>query len=232
MPTNFITQGKNIDLVLCVDGTGSMTPVGTEIKRLIRKLPSDIALRFADEGIDVDSMRVKIIVFRDYREDDSPMEQSPFFEIPEDNIDFAEFVDGITFEGGGDEKENGLEALYLAMKSDFRTGSIDNKQCIVLISDGDVIMPGESYCSGLPGYPVDMPEDIKGLAKLWESVGRGGGRSGGKSLIMYAPDFSRYHDVARELEGTEFLPVDLGRGETEKIDPRQIALIILQARYR
>jgi dolichyl-phosphate beta-glucosyltransferase len=65
------------------------------------------------------------------------MLESPFFELPSDEAEFSSFLSGVTATGGGDASENGLEALYLAMKSDFSTGPKD-RQVIVMFTDADL----------------------------------------------------------------------------------------------
>lgn len=47
------------------------------------------------------------------------MEESQFFILPEEKQEFYNFVSQIKAGGGGDEPESGLEALALALRSDF-----------------------------------------------------------------------------------------------------------------
>ena len=66
-----------------------------------------------------------MIAFRDYGVDSEPMLESKFFTLDGESGAFHEFVEGIEATGGGDEPESSLEALALAMKSDWvRTGSV------------------------------------------------------------------------------------------------------------
>ena len=109
----------NVDVVVCIDGTGTM---GQYID-YFKKNATSIFQKYIDEmnecGKNVQELRVKIIVFRDYAFDYDPMKESRFFDFDKDKDDLVRFINGIQAVGGGDEPENSLEALALAMKSDW-----------------------------------------------------------------------------------------------------------------
>ena len=138
MDVNTLQVKRNIDIVFCIDGTGSMAGCIEDVKNNAERFYIDIVKEKTDMGSDVDSMSIRIVVFRVYGYVDNAMVQSPFFELPADIVDFKQFLDDITAEGGGDANENGLEALYYAMQSDFYTGNKD-RQVIVLFTDADAL---------------------------------------------------------------------------------------------
>jgi len=162
---NIFGTKRNIDVVFCIDGTGSMSPCIESVKSNARRFHLEFVKAMTDLGSEIDSMRVKVVVFRDYKDDgEDAMQISPFYELPDDDAEFAKFLAGVSAKGGGDAPENGLEALYFAMKSDFTTGAKD-RQVIALFTDADALKLGER--KGEAQYPSDMV-DMKGLGDIWD----------------------------------------------------------------
>jgi len=113
------------------------------------------------------------------------MKESNFFTLPTEKKDFQNFVNNITADGGGDNGgENGLEALALAIKSDWTKFSDKQRHLIVIWTDE----PGHPLeKAGKPkSYPKNIPPDFNGLTDWWNGQGSIGSSS--KRLIMYAPD--------------------------------------------
>lgn len=165
-PTN--TSGfkcsRDIDIVMCIDGTASMLPIIDEIKKNTRTFYPRFVDEMQDAGEDFNVFRVKVIVFRDYGYDEKPMEESEFFILPDQVEEFDAFVQGIEAVGGGDVAENALEAIALAIKSDWTTGGKHRRHSIVVFTDAEALPLGKRADS--PGYPAGMPADINEL-KAW-----------------------------------------------------------------
>lgn len=208
---NFLSTKRNIDIVFCIDGTGSMTPCIDNVKNNAKRFYADFAKTMTDMGSDIDMMRIKVIVFRDYKCDgQNSMTESAFFELPAEEAEFSEYLDGIHATGGCDEDANGLEALYRAMMSDFTTGAKD-RQVIVLFADTTAIPLGKRRnCSE---YPRDMVDD-EGLLKTWMCMQDHPSklRERSKRLVMFAPAGSCYEDIKREYNRSIFTPVKIHRG--------------------
>ena len=212
MPDNIFGKKRNIDVVFCIDGTGSMAPCIESVKANAKRFHLEFVSAMTDLGSDIDSMRVRIIVFRDYKDDgDQSMVQSPFFELPQDSTEFDAYLADITASGGGDGPENGLEALYYAMKSDFTTGSND-RQVIVLFTDAEAL--DLKARAKEPGYPEDMVDE-KGLALLWSCAAQDSSvklRDRNKRLVMFAPDGTKYKELKGKLNRSLFEPVSMSEG--------------------
>ena len=212
MADNILGTKRNIDVVFCIDGTGSMGPCIESVKSNARRFHMEFVSAMTDLGSEIDSMRIKVIVFRDYKDDgDQSMVESPFFELPDDNADFEKFLSEVTANGGGDGPENGLEALYYAMKSDFTTGAKD-RQVIVLFTDAEAL--DLKARSGCPGYPSDMV-DKAGLIIMWSCSTQDGSlklRERNKRLVMFAPDKTKYQTLKSELNRSVFEPVNMSDG--------------------
>lgn len=203
---------RNVDIVFCIDGTGSMTPCLDSVKRNALNFQTQFAEEMTKINSDIDSMRIKIIVFRDYHDDkEESMQISRFYELPTDMEEFKSHMDSIVANGGGDSPENGLEALYYAMKSDFTTGPKD-RQIVVLFSDADAL-PLLQRKEEI-GYPKDMVDE-NGLINLWACITQDSSiklRDKNKRLLIFAPDDTKYKKLASEFERCIFEPVNMAEG--------------------
>lgn len=204
---------RNIDIVFCIDATGSMAPCIDSIKANARRFHKEFVKKMTDLNSSITSMRIKLIAFRDYGEDGADaMSESRFFEFPDDQADFENCLAGITATGGGDDPENGLEALYCAMRSDFVTGTKD-RQVIVLFSDADALPLGAR--AGSQDYPADMVDD-DGFFNTWMCCsGQSAGlklRERSKRLVLFAPKNSQYEKISTKLNRSIFSPVTMDAG--------------------
>lgn len=226
MAGNILTTQRNIDVVFCIDGTGSMGPCIENVKSNARRFNMEFVAAMTNLGSDIDSMRVKIIVFRDYHDDgENSMLESPFFELPADNAEYEKYLADLeAFGGGRSPEENGLEALYYAMKSDFTTGSKD-RQVIVLFSDADALALRER--ADEPNYPADMVDE-DGLLSMWLCMVQDPDfklREKNKRLVIFAPDGTKYQELKSKLNRSVFSPVNMADG-LKDIDFTDIIKII------
>lgn len=208
---NFLTTKRNIDIVFCIDGTGSMTPCIENVKTNARRFYADFAKAMTEMGSEIDMMRIKIIVFRDYKCDgQNSMVESPFFELPSEDREFSAYLDGIQATGGCCEDANGLEAFYRAMQSDFTTGAKD-RQVIVMFADTTAIPLG--HRRNCAGYPKDMVDD-KGLLETWMCMQSHPSklRERNKRLVMFAPQGSCYEEMRQRYNRSIFTPVEIHNG--------------------
>lgn len=207
---NDVLAKRNIDIVFCIDGTGSMYCCIDNVKANAKRFYRDFADKMKKNGSVIDLMRIKFIVFRDYKSDDDAMVESPFFELPSDESDFVRYLDGIQANGGCGEDANGLEALYLAMKSDFTTGPKD-RQVIVLFADTSAIPLGKRR--KYRGYPRDMVDD-DGLIETWLCTQDHPSklRERNKRLVMFAPEGSCYEQMKKTYNRSVFTPVEIHGG--------------------
>ncbi|MCM1295439.1 MAG: VWA domain-containing protein [Muribaculaceae bacterium] len=208
---NIFGAKRNVDIVFCIDGTGSMSPCIESVKNNAKRFYADFAKAMTDMGSEIDMMRIKVIVFRDYKCDgQNSMVESPFYELPDEEREFSAYLDGIRATGGCGEDANGLEALYRAMKSDFTTGAKD-RQIIVLFADTTAIPLGaRKNCAG---YPSDMVDD-NGLLETWMCMQNHTSklRERNKRLVMFAPKRSCYEEMKQRYNRSIFEPVKIHSG--------------------
>jgi hypothetical protein len=58
-----------VDIVFCIDVTGSMTPILDAVKANALRFYDDVQANLTDKGKNVDELRVRIIAFRDFAAD-------------------------------------------------------------------------------------------------------------------------------------------------------------------
>lgn len=210
----------NIDIVMCIDSTGSMDPILDNVKRTARSFESLFKDAMRTEGKMVSQLRVKVISFKDYIIDAVPMRQSPFFTLPEEQNAFKAFLDSIEASGGGDEPENALEAIAMALESDWVSTGTKRRHVILLFTDASALPLRER--SGCRDYPPNMPKDLGELGNWWEGVSqfhRSSYEANAGRMVVFAPrkepwtqmrSWSRFwcsYNEKTGLEGTEMRDV-------------------------
>ena len=189
-----------IDVALCIDVTSSMQPILDTVKGMALSLYDDMVDALAKKRRRIIGFRVKVIAFRDYYYDGQyAMDESKFFNLPEQSVEFNEYVSGLKADGGGDEPENALEAIALAMKSDWVQALSSNEKArniIVVFTDASA-HPFEKAKEGVTQfYPDNMLTSLEDLKMAWEGQNSLGGASltdiyrmdpQAKRLIVYSP---------------------------------------------
>lgn len=163
-----------VDIVFCLDATGGVLGGSYHYLWGLRDNFSSFYSCLMDSADMVEKeiakVRVKCIVFKDYDENwsDIPMVESPFFELPEQNEELVAFISAIEIGGGGDTPENSLEALSLALKSDWTTGGTFRRHIVVMMTDAPGHKLGER--ATCPKYPRDIPETLDELTNWWHGT--------------------------------------------------------------
>jgi hypothetical protein len=216
------TAGTNlayaVDIVLCVDATASMGPTLDNVKHSALSFPNRLAQEMTAKGRGISSLRLKVIAFRDYgdRADDA-MYESPFFQVPADIDQFEKTVRALQPVGGGDEPESGLEALALAIGSDWETGLDKRRHVVVMFTDAPAHRLGDPSQTAAPTYPRSVPRSLEELFQRW---GTGQSRdahmeNSAKRLLVFAPETYPWTDIADDWNNTIFFPSEAGEGLEE-----------------
>lgn len=212
------TQGLNynVDIVMCIDCTGSMGGLLDNVKKNALKFYPDLKESCAKKDKEISELRIKVIAFRDFNADgDNALNETEFFKIPEQEDDFRHFINGLSPRGGGDEPENGLEALALAMKSDWTTGGDKRRHVIVVWTDAST-HPLETPITKNEYYPQDMPANLDELTNWWEDEQSGVMPSRtAKRLVIFAPDASAWTEIGLNWANTIHHPAKAGEGLTD-----------------
>ena len=204
----------SVDIVLCLDATGSMGGLIDRAKANALRFYEDLNNAMSEKDKVVDNLRVKVIAFRDYYVDgENSLRESPFFALPREAEDFAAFINPLSADGGGDEPETGLEALALAIKSDWSTSGDRRRQIIVVWTDAGV-HPLEANAESKPSnYPDDLPKNFDELTDWWE--GQAYMSMAAKRIIIYAPDSYGWTDIATHWNNSIHYPSKAGDGLSE-----------------
>ena len=197
-----------VDIVFCIDVTGSMTPILDQVKANALRFYSDVQSNLTAKGKTIDELRVRVVAFRDIVADgEAALQESPFFELPAEEAGFSNFVNGLFAEGGGDAPESGVEAVALAMTSPWTTRGDRRRQVIVVWTD----QPAHPLdASALPpAFAGRVPADFSALTDLWEDP-QGPLGSSSKRLILFAPDGPGWSDISSVWENVVHNPSQAG----------------------
>ncbi len=207
----------NVDIVMCIDATGSMGPLINLVKENALSFYNDFTARLAEAKKNVNEVRVRVIAFRDYLADGAnAMLTSQFFKLPEQSAEFEALVKGIEPKGGGDDPEDGLEALAYAIKSKWNKSEGKKRHVIVVWTDDATHDLG--FGKSASNYPDKMPKDFSELSEWW-GVGQSSNSvmdRKSKRLLIYAPAKESWKTVATTWDNAILFPSQAGQGLTDK----------------
>ena len=202
----------NVDMVFCIDATGSMTGVIDMVKENALNLYTDVSNAMAKKNKTIDKLRVRVVVFRDYVADgDDAMLVTDFFSLPEQTEDFERCVRSVQAFGGGDDPEDGLEALGYAIKSKWDTEGMKKRQVIVVWTDATTHELG--YGKSMPNYPKGMAKDFNELTAWWgDRQNSGFINQNAKRLLLFAPDGPYWNTISDTWDNVIHFPSIAGEG--------------------
>lgn len=217
--------GKNdlkyhVDLALCIDCTESMDNILNIVKSRALQFYDDVQNEMRRYGKEVDRLRVRVIAFRDYLAYDEekkkrtfcnePMMVTDFFELPAEAHKLEVSVKSLDPTGGGDEEEDGLEALAYAIRSDWDDSTAEKKRhVIVLWTDQPPHKLG--FGARASKYPKGMARDMRELSAWWGDSERPGLIDpGAKRLVLFAPNEGAWGTISDNWNMVVHLPSKAG----------------------
>ena len=214
-----ITYG--VDLVFCIDATQSMSPILGTVKDNALRLYKDFQEIMEQKHKTVSDLRIRIIAFRDYYYDkEKAMMVTDFFRFPDQAEEFKACIESIEADGGGDDEEDGLEALAYAMRSDWNTTTQKRRHVIVMWSDDGTHMLG--FGKSVSNYPANMPTDFNELSSWWGSRAAPGIMDeSAKRLIIFAPDKEYWNTITDNWNNVVQYESEAGKGLSD-YDYKQI----------
>lgn len=217
----------NVDMAFCIDVTGSMDNIIEIVQNNALNLYQDVKKCMEQKGKHVDTLRVRIIAYRDYLEDGADaMLVTNFFTLPQEADNLRKCVSSLVAKGGGDDPEDGLEALAYAIKSKWNTDSAKKRHVIVLWTDDDAHNLGFGKSSAY--YPKGMASDIRELTAWWGDVEEPGYMDQeAKRLVLFAPDMPGWKQVSDNWDKVLHYPSDAGNG-LKDVEYSQIISVISQ----
>lgn len=168
-----VSQEVMVDFVFVIDKTGSMQKYINAVRKNISGFTQTLIRR----GIDY---RIGLVLFSD--------DIGPVFQPTNNLTDFLGWLSGVKAMGGGDEKENALEALEaVAEQMKFRTGA---DRVAVLITDAPYHQVGED------GYGVTNHTTNSLIEELQLSEVR--------VFSIVPPRLENYNLISRKTRGNYF----------------------------
>ena len=228
IPDDVFPLGQRIcdaDIVLCLDVTAGMSPALQTLQGFAQSFHQNVVEMMDDRAITIRHLRMKVIGFRDfYCDGPYAIEESGFFNLPEETDSFAGFLNQLKARGGGDIPENSLEALALAMKSDWCSPSksyVRKRHIIVLISDSSAHALEDAKLHDCRFYPNEMPESYSEFVGWWcGSCGLDGKTAAmdqrAKRLVLFVPEECQpWTDIEDDFDSTLVQSIGPGEGGHE-----------------
>ncbi len=183
---------QSVEIVFCIDITSATQPLVGELKNHLYNLYKLLSDTKAKQAIVLDRLLVKIIAFRDlYYDGDEALYETDFYELPKQQHELNHFINSLECYGGGDEPESGLEALALAMRSNWQEmTNLHNRQLIVVITDA-AAHPLDVDKEKGSNYPADLPKNFDAITDEWNNKHRLT-----KKLVLFAPDAYPWSDMS------------------------------------
>lgn len=218
----------NVDIVMCIDCTGSMGGLLDTVKANALKFYPDLKARCDAKGKEISDLRIRVIGFRDLGYDkDKAITDSGFLTIPEQEDKFKEIVNSFVASGGGPEPESGLEALAMAINSDWTHDGDKRRHVIVVWTDASTHELGETGKDN-PQYPSEAPTNFDELTDWWEDEQGGKMSRSSKRLVIFAPDASKWTEIGLNWNNTIHHPAKAGTG-LEDVDYETILSTIVNS---
>lgn len=188
-----------VDIVFCIDATGSMQPIIDQVKANAKKMPEEIMAKSEEKGKKIKQLRLKLIEYRDLVEDQTG--QMVEYDFTTDANVFKSQVDKIVADGGGDYPESTFDAILRACESDWYNGQGKKRKIIIVMTDDK---PREIHPSSLKeGESPTVTTVINRYLGMSESnEGR---------LLIIAPECEEYSLLA-QAEFTEYIKASPGKG--------------------
>ena len=204
-----------VDIVMCIDATGSMGPIINMVKNNALKFYDDVMKMMDKKDKHIDDLRVRVIAFRDYIADgEKAMLTSDFYLLPRESQSFKKLVNSIDARGGGDRPEDGLEALAYAIKSDWSTGGSKRRHIIIVWTD-DATHP-LGFGKKAKNYPSKMARDFDELTEWWgDAMLPGIMDNNAKRLIIFAPEQPYWTTIADTWDNVVYYPSKAAQGLRE-----------------
>jgi hypothetical protein len=207
-----------VDIVMCIDVTGSMNPVLDAVKESSLRFHQRLHEMMAVKGKEISQLRLRVVAFRDFGDNASDaVEQTGFLRLPEQAAEFERFVRGLRAGGGGDIPESGLEALALAVNSPWETG-LDRRRHVVVVFTDAPAHPLGTVGASAQNYPRDIPRTMDELFEQWGYARsqRAVMEQSAKRLVLFAPEAEPWKQaIGEEWDLTLHFPSKAGEGLEE-----------------
>ena len=201
-----------VDIVFCIDATGSMEPVLDQVKANAITFHDRLAAAMATKAKRISQLRIRVVAYRDYLHDrfEDALLTTPFLVLPDQRADFEGVVAAIRPFGGGDEPESGLEALAFGLHSEWEHGLDRRRHIVVVFTDASAHPLEQAYGVTGPQYGGLVPPNLDELTEVWESPQVM--EFAAKRLLLYAPDVYPWSVISASWSNTLHYLSNAGEG--------------------
>ena len=198
-----------VDIAFCIDGTGSMSTLKA-IKGQAVHLYQDIRYQYEKMGKNIEQIRARIILFRDFLADgNDALMETDFFVLPDETSEFDRIMNDLEARGGGDYADDGLEALGIAIRSKWNNSKVGRKRHIIILwTDSDPHELGFGR-EGIQ-YPKEMARNFDELTQWW--MNKDMIDQAGKRLLLFAPSGLLWREVDEKWNNVLWYQVDRDNG--------------------
>ena len=198
-----------VDIVFAIDLTVSMQPYIDKIKKCVCNYGTYFIERAKKINREIRQMRVRVLGFRDFYSDGfDAIEKSRTFIIPEEQDAFISYVNGLSLMGGGNGYSNSLEALSIAMSTDWNNPIAPfykERDFIILFTCNDAYPIEKGTECENPFYPKYAPYKYPDLVAKWDSISNLD--FGKKNLLVYTPDNIVHQKIEEDFPYSFFSPI-------------------------
>ncbi len=175
-----------VDIVFCIDNTGSMGNLLNSVKQSVLRFYNELQAYCHQHHRNVANARIKVVSFGDLAQ--KRIEVSPLYKIPDKQDEYRKFVSKIVVWDGGDTPESSLEALSLAMDTEWAHTMERSRHIIILFTDAPAHPLGTMSTRY---YPKDMPRSMTELEQRWNVMDETF-----KRMILFAPNTAEWQQIA------------------------------------
>ena len=205
----------NVDLVFCIDATASMDGLLDMVKQHALTFHHDLTSAMSAKHKEINQLRIRIVAFRDYKYDgDQAMLTTDFFLMPQEQDLFEQCIREIEAVGGGDDPEDGLEAMAYAIRSQWCEGGVGIKRRQVIVVWTDAATRELGFGWDEETYPREyMVRDFNQLTSWWGDLNHEGFMDqNAKRLLLYAPDEPYWNTITANWDNVLHFPSEAGNG--------------------
>lgn len=210
---NFNDRNSYLDIVFCIDCSESMEDFIRKFQKESKTLYKNILELSEAISRDLKVCRIKIITFKDLDyKDDCPVMDSGFFELPNDQILMEDYISSINPLYGCCNYNYGLQALSLAIKSDWQKHVYDAnvkkeyRHLIIMATDSGFYTLDNLHITKANGnLKAEYP---KSLEELWHWCDETSAfMPRGTKLCLFAPDISPWIEIGFNFKACTHHPL-------------------------
>jgi hypothetical protein len=171
---------------------------------------------------------VRIVEFRDLRHDGpNAIQGTPFFVLPDQAEEHGRAISRLTArDEPGPVPESALEALAVAIRSDWERSRDKRRHIIVVCTDAPAYPLGLHELPNPDGSSAPWPTSWEELQAMWgDEIDEGEMEYAAKRLVVFAPNDYPWNEIMDSFENCAWLESAAGQGMVE-IDVKEIIAAI------